>query len=343
MSRNKKIGILVFLATLVITFTFYFYQLFFAANFLVGEDKDEYIYIPTNGNFKTVIDTLNKYKFLNDELSFRFVSKILKYDKHVKPGRYLLKRNNNNLTTIMYLRSGRQEPLKLTFNNIRLKRELAGRISRMIEPDSLKILSLLNNPAYVNKYGFDTTTIMCMFLPNTYEVYWTIDAEALMEKMNKEYKKFWNEERTTKAQQIGLTRTEVSVLASIVQAENSRTDENPRIAGLYINRLKQEMPLQADPTIVFALGQFDLRRILKAHMEVPSPYNTYRNKGLPPGPINLPSLAALDAVLNYERHDYIYMCAKEDFSGYHNFASNYNAHLRNARLYQQALNRANIK
>jgi UPF0755 protein len=243
----------------------------------------------------------------------------------------------------MYLRSGRQEPLKLTFNNIRVKRELAGKISRMIEPDSLTILKLLNDPVFVNKYGFDTTTIMCMFLPNTYEVYWTIKAEDLMDRMNREYQKFWTEEKTAKAQEIGLTRTQVSILASIVQAENSRSDESPRIAGLYINRLKREMPLQSDPTVVFALGDFEMKRVYEAHMQIENPYNTYRYKGLPPGPINLPTLSSLNAVLNYEKHDYIFMCAKEDFSGYHNFASNYRDHVKNANLYRAALNKANIK
>jgi UPF0755 protein len=343
MSRNKKIGILVFVATLVITFTFYFYQILFAANFLVGEDKDQYIYIPTGGKFQTVLDTLVKHKYVSDKMSFSLLSKILKYQEHVKPGRYLIKKNANNLNTIMYLRSGRQEPLKLTFNNIRLKRELAGKISRMIEPDSLTILKLLNDPAFVNKYGFDTTTVMCMFLPNTYEVYWTIKAPDLLDRMNKEYQRFWTEEKIAKAQEIGLTRTQVSILASIVQAENSRSDESARIAGLYINRLKKEMPLQSDPTVVYAVGDFEMKRVYEAHMQLDNPYNTYRYKGLPPGPINLPTLTSLNAVLNYERHDYIFMCAKEDFSGYHNFASNYRDHVRNANLYRAALNKANIK
>ncbi|HYG39290.1 MAG TPA: endolytic transglycosylase MltG [Cytophagales bacterium] len=342
-SRNKKIGILVFCATVVITFTFYFYQLFFGNNILVGSEKDDYLLIPTGANFETVVDSLKKNDFLHDELSFRFVSKILKYDKNVKPGRYLLTQNANNFATIMYIRSGRQEPVKLTFHNIRLKPDLAGRITKNIEPDSARFLSLIQNPAYVNKYGFDTTTIMCMFLPDTYEVYWTITADELIDRLHDEYKKFWNEERTAKAQELGLTRTQVSILASIVQAETSRSDEKARIAGLYINRLKNNMPLQADPTIVYANGKFDLRRILKVHMEVDSPYNTYKYKGLPPGPINLPNLSSIDAVLNYENHDFIYMCAKEDFSGYHNFASNFRDHLRNARIYQKALNKANIK
>jgi UPF0755 protein len=182
-----------------------------------------------------------------------------------------------------------------------------------------------------------------MFLPNTYELYWNTSADELLERLNKEYKKFWTQERINKAEALNFTPVQVSVLASIVEAETKKNDEKPRVAGVYINRLNTNMPLQADPTLVFALRNFALKRVLKVHMEVDSPYNTYRYTGLPPGPINLPSLSAIDAVLNSEKHNYLYFSAREDFSGYHNFAENFNDHLKNARLYQKALNAANIR
>jgi UPF0755 protein len=217
-------------------------------------------------------------------------------------------------------------------------------LCKYLEADSLQFNALLNNTPLVTQYGFDTTTIMCMFLPNTYEFYWNTSAQQLLDRMNREYLKFWTEERKQKAASINFTPIQVSILASIVEAEQARkNDEKPRVAGLYINRLKQNMPLQADPTLVFALKNFSLKRILKGHMQLESPYNTYKYTGLPPGPINLPTLASVNAVLNYEKHDYIYMCAKEDFSGYHNFADNFEDHLKNARLYQKALNAANIR
>jgi UPF0755 protein len=249
-----------------------------------------------------------------------------------------------NRNAILMLRSGRQTPVKLTFNNIRLKEELAGRLTRNLEADSAKFNQLISDLEVTRQYGFDTTTIMCMFLPNTYEMYWNTSAEKLLERLYKEYNTYWTEERIQKAKSLNFTPVQVSILASIVQAEQAqKSDERPKVAGLYINRLKIGMPLQADPTLVFGLKNFGLKRILKVHIDVDSPYNTYKNTGLPPGPINLPSISSLNAVLNYEKHDYLYMCAKEDFSGYHNFASNFEDHLKNARLYQKALNAANIK
>jgi UPF0755 protein len=190
-----------------------------------------------------------------------------------------------------------------------------------------------------NEYGFNKDNIICMFIPNTYEVYYTISADQLIERMYDEYQNFWNEERKQKANELGLSPIEVSILASIVQAESIKRDEAPIIAGLYLNRLKQGIPLQADPTLVFAVGDFTIKRVLNEHKEVESPYNTYKNKGLPPGPINMPEIATIDAVLNYKPSNYLYMCAKEDFSGYHNFTASYNEHLKNARRYQAALTR----
>jgi UPF0755 protein len=188
-----------------------------------------------------------------------------------------------------------------------------------------------------NKFGFNKHNVLTMFIPNTYEVYYTVSADNLIERMYDEYERFWTEERKQKAAELGLKRTEVSILASIVQAESVKSEESPIIAGLYINRLKLGIPLQADPTLVFAVGDFSLKRVLDVHKQVDSPYNTYKYAGLPPGPVNMPEIASLDAVLDYHKSDYLYMCAKEDFSGYHNFSSDYNEHMRNAARYQNAL------
>lgn len=208
--------------------------------------------------------------------------------------------------------------------------------------DSTEIAGLMNDSAFQQKLGYNKETLPCLFIPETYQVYWDMSAEEFFERMQKEHQKFWNQERLDKATAIGMTLTEVCTLASIVEEETNNNPEKPMVAGLYINRLHTGMPLQADPTIKFALQDFGLRRITNAHLAVKSPYNTYINAGLPPGPIRIPSPIGLDAVLNHTKHNYLYMCAKEDFSGTHNFASNYAEHMKNARKYWNALNERKI-
>ena len=200
----------------------------------------------------------------------------------------------------------------------------------------------LMDSTWIAKYGFNNENIISMFIPNTYEVYWDIGSEELLDRMYREYQNFWDEQRLSKAEGIGLSAQEVSVLASIVNAESQKSDEFARIAGVYVNRLNRGMALQADPTLVFALGDFTIKRVLNEHKQIESPYNTYMYAGLPPGPIRAPSIAAVNAVLDYEAHNYLYFCAREDFSGYHNFATNLTQHLRNARIYQNALNKAKL-
>ena len=216
---------------------------------------------------------------------------------------------------------------------------LAGRISRQIEADSIAIVRLLNNTDSLAAWGFNLQTIPALFLPNTYEFYWNTDAWQFTKKMRQEYDKYWTEERKDKAKAIGLSPIQVSILASIVDKETNKTDEMARIAGVYLNRLRDGWLLQADPTLVFAIGDFEIRRVLNIHKEVESPYNTYKYKGLPPGPICIPSLQSINAVLNAEKHNYYYFCAKEDFSGYHVFAKTLTEHNRNAQRYQHALSR----
>lgn len=343
-AKKKKSILLYAVALLMIFFVFfsyYAYQIVFTPN-VDTKGKPAYLYIPTGATYKQVRDSLNRTNVVIDRLSFAFIAKLMDYPELVKPGRYELRHGATNRELVTMLRAGKQAPVKVTFNNIRLKSNLSEKLASYIEADQQEIDSLLKSPEYVASLGFDTTTIMTMFIPNTYEVYWNTPAPKLLERMQKEYEKFWNAERLAKAEKLGLTKMQVSTLASIVEAESQRNDERPRIAGVYLNRLRKGMLLQADPTVVFANQDFSIRRVLNIHLQKDSPYNTYKYKGLPPGPINLPSISAIDAVLNPEDHHYIYFCAREDFSGYHNFAVTEAEHLRNARLYQRALTQAKI-
>jgi len=336
--QNIKVAIFIGLSLLIIMMSVYFYQVFFNPNVLINKER-AILLIPKNASIQQVVDSMKNRKYLEDVVSFMFVSKALSYHENVKAGRYMLTKRMTNLQAIKHLRSGVQAPVRVTFNNIRLKEDLANKICRNLQTEPKDFLSLLNDPDYVTKFGFDTTTIISMFIPNTYEMYWTSSAEEVFERMKYEYDRFWNETRKAKADSLQLTPTEVSILASIVQAETVKNEEKPIVAGLYINRLEKEMLLESDPTVVFALRGFGMKRVLKRHLKTDSPYNTYKYTGLPPGPINLPEPSTIEAVLNYKRHNFIYMCAKEDFSGYHRFASNYRQHINNARKYQRALNR----
>ena len=334
-------GIMVLLVLLFVSFSYYAYQIVYTAN-VDTKDQDTYVYIPTGANYSQALDSVEATGVIIDHLSLRFMAKLMDYDELVKPGRYKLENGWGNRQLIGVLRSGQQSPVKLTFTNVRLRSQLAERLASVVEPDAAEINSLLSDPEYVKELGFDTTTIVSMFIPNTYEVYWTIKADELMQRMSAEYDKFWTEERLEKAEKLNLTQKQVSTLASIVQAETIKNDEKPRVAGVYLNRLEKGMLLQADPTVVFSVGDFTIRRVLNVHLQHDSPYNTYRYKGLPPGPINVPDISSIDAVLNAEKHSYIYFCAKEDFSGYHAFAVTQAEHQANARRFHQALNKRNI-
>ncbi len=329
-------------SVLAISLTFYFYQVFFVANTLVESDKPYLLKIPSNSVYKNVVDKLYEERVINDALSFSFVAKVLGYQDGVKPGLYQIEPKMNNLQLVRMLRSGQQTPVRVTFNTVRTQEDLAEKISVNLEVSKEQFLELLQDSVYIRKFGFEEETVMSMFIPNTYEFWWDTSAAELFERMHKEYQSFWTEARSQKAQDLGLSKEEVSTLASIVQAESQKSDERPKIAGVYLNRLRIGMPLQADPTLVFAAGDFSIKRLTAKQMAIDSPYNTYKYAGLPPGPINLPDINSLDAVLNPEKHNYLYFCAKEDFSGYHSFAVGYEEHLSNARRYQRALNAANI-
>jgi UPF0755 protein len=336
MKPSKKLIFFLLFSILLISFAYYGFQICYTPNVLVDK-RDREIVIQKGATFKDVQKILHENDIVQDLISFSFLSKLMDYDESVKAGRYVLQANMTNLQAIRLLRSGQQEPVKITFNNVRLIPELSEKITRNLFIKKEEFEAALVQFAMTNRYGFNKENVLTMFIPNTYEVYYQASADEVITRMHQEYEKFWNAERRAKAEKIGLTPVEVSILASIVQAESVKKDEAPVIAGLYINRLKKGMPLQADPTLVFAVGDFTLKRVLNEHKEVDSPYNTYKYAGLPPGPVNMPEINSLDAVLNYAPSDYLYMCAKEDFSGRHNFTGSYQQHLNNASKYQRAL------
>ena len=336
--RRRKVFIIVMVvfAGLLSTFSFYFYQIIRSPNLQVDRESFTFL-IPRDATFRAVQDTLYKYRVVTDMVSFSFLAKLMDYTEAVKPGLYTIEPNMTNIAAIRLLRAGNQTPSKVTFSNARLLEDLYEPVTRYLELSPEEFAAAVDDFIANNKAGFTRETIISMFIPNTYQVYYTVEADDLVARLYQEYQKFWNEENLAKAEALGLSPVEVSTLASIVQAESTIGEESPIIAGLYINRLQQGIPLQADPTLVYAVGDFTIKRVLNEHKQVDSPYNTYKNKGLPPGPINMPSIRSLNAVLNYEKHDYIFMCAKEDFSGYHNFTASLREHNENARRYQRAL------
>lgn len=319
-----------------------YYKRIYSPNVTLKESSVEF-YIKTGWTYDDVVAALDSQQVIDNIPAFRWVADRKSYPELVKPGRYIILDGMSNNALVNLLRSGAQAPVKFKLPSVRTKVELASVVSRHIEADSAELMEMLNDPAFCQRYGFNTTTIFSLFLPNTYEFYWNTSADEFVIRMAREYKRFWTDERVAKAKQMGLSQSEVSTLASLVQAEQAaRKDERPKVAGLYLNRLRKGMRLESDPTLIHALGDFSIKRVLLAHKKIDSPYNTYMHTGLPPGPIMLPETTSLDAVLNAEKHNYIFMCAKEDFSGYHNFSSNYAEHLQNARRYQKELNRRKI-
>lgn len=319
------------------------YSRVYQLNIVLPDNAEKFIYIPSNSEFTDVVKILLENGLLINANSFEWLAKQKKYDTNIKAGRYRINRALNNNDLVNLLRSGKQTPIKVTFNNLRNKEQLAGKIGSQIEADSLSILEYITDTTFLNKLKLNIDNVACLFIPNTYEFYWNTSVEGFVNRMVKEYSDFWNSSRKKKAAEIKLNYYQVAVLASIVEKEQSiKKDERPEIAGVYLNRLKKRMKLESDPTLIFTLGDFTIKRVLNKDKKVESPFNTYKNKGLPPGPICIPSINAIDAVLNASEHNYIFMCAKEDFTGYHNFAKTYAKHLINARKYQKALNKRKI-
>lgn len=305
-------------------------------------EKNTYLYIDADDNTDSICHKLTTQLQASSLKGFKLLTTVGGLDP-IHPGAYRFSQSDNCLTVYRRLKSGAQTPVNLTLPSVRTVGKLLKTVSHQLMTDSSNLARLLMDSTYCAQIGYSTETLPCLFIPNTYEVYWTMTPEAFIKRMQKEHDRFWNEERKAKAQSIGLTPEEVATLASIVEEETANNAEKPMVAGLYINRLHADMPLQADPTVKFALQDFGLRRILHTHLETDSPYNTYKHTGLPPGPIRIPSIQGIESVLNYTRHNYLYMCAKEDFSGTHNFAATFSQHLANARKYQQELNRRKIK
>ena len=342
---KKKITYFLLILLIIAFFGFiFFFKLLFADNIDNHSSKKEHIfYIHTGDTYSKVLKSLKDQHIIKDMESFKLVSSKLKYEESIKPGRYLIDNNTGNLQLVRKLRAGAQDPVKITFNNIQNKEQLAKRIAAQIEATETELLMEFNNQHFLDSLQLTEDNFPTIFLANTYEFYWNTSSKQFISRMLKEYNKFWTEKRKAKAQAIGLTPTEVIILASIVQKESTKYDEYPIISGVYLNRLKIGMPLQADPTVLHALKKLGIsRRVLHADLKIQSPYNTYINKGLPPGPICLPELKSIDETLNAEEHNYLYFCAREDFSGYSNFAESWEQHLENARKYQKALNERNI-
>lgn len=343
--NQKKRNIIVLLILVIILAgaagagSIYYY--FFSPPFQLA--KTTYIYIDRDDDLDSVCHKIVSNGHPKEMFGFQYLAKKGKYAGHIRTGRYAIHPSDNMRYLFRRLSMGYQTPINLTVPSVRTVDRLVRAVARQLMIDSLDIAKVVSDSAYCAQMGYSRETLPSLFIPNTYEVYWNMNADDFMKRMQKEHAAFWNDERLKKAQSIGLTPEEVSTLASIVEEETANGPEKPMVAGLYINRLKKGMLLQADPTVKFGLQEFGLKRILYKHLEVDSPYNTYKYPGLPPGPIRIPSIQGLESVLNYARHDYLYMCAKEDFSGTHNFAATLSQHAANARRYQQALNRRGIK
>lgn len=305
-------------------------------------EESRVLLVPSGATFQDVMDSLRANGALRDERAFRLLAERKQYTERVRPGRYRIARGMTMNALVNMLRAGEQEPVRVTFSNVDHLPELAGRLARVLEPDSLAFLEAFLDPALQEEVGMGPATMIALFIPDTYEFWWTTTPQQFIGRMRKEHDRFWTEERVRKARDRGMSPLEVATLASIVQAETVKPEDARRIAGVYLNRLRIGMPLQADPTLKFALGMPDVQRILHVDKQVDSPYNTYRRAGLPPGPINMPEPRFLDAVLQAEQHDFFYFCARADLSGYSEFARTYEQHQVNARKYQRALDQRGI-
>ncbi|TGD56794.1 endolytic transglycosylase MltG [Flavobacterium humi] len=340
---KKKIAIIAALALMVSVAVYgYIYLLSGNTKF---DKKELYVFVPTGSKYEDVLKIIEPY--VKDIDKFKFAAEKRSYDENVFPGRFLFKKGMNNLQLVSALRHNM--PLNLAFNNQESLEKLVSRISSQMEVDSTTLINTIRDSVFMEKNGFNNETILGMFIPNTYEMKWNTPAEKIRDKMADEYHKFWNSDRLAKAKELGMTPVEVITLAAIVHKETVKTDERPRVAGVYLNRLKQEMPLQADPTVIYAVkrnsGDFNqiIKRVRGEMLRINSPYNTYVNIGLPPGPIAMPDISAVDAVLNAEKHDYIYFCASVERFGYHDFATTYEEHQVNARKYAEWVTKLGIE
>jgi UPF0755 protein len=332
---NKKLKTIVIVASgLFLVVAIITYIKFFTNNTKFSK-TELYVEIPTGSKYEDVQKIVAP--FVDNMSGFDLMASLRSYDKNVKPGRFLFKKGMGNFAMIASLR--RNVPVKIAFNNQERLENVAQRIGSEIEPDSLELITAFRDSVFLKKNGLTKENVLSIFIPNSYEFYWNTSAEKFRDKMLEEYKKFWNKERIAKAKQLGMTPEEVMALASIVQKETVKIDERPKVAGAYLNRLKEGMALQGDPTVIYAIKLRDnnfnqvIKRVWHNDLLINSPYNTYVNTGVPPGPITQPDISAIDAVLNPEKHNYLYFCASVDRFGYHEFAVTYAQHLVNAKRY----------
>jgi UPF0755 protein len=342
---NKKLKTLLLVgAGLFLVASVIVYVKFFTSNTKFSK-TELYVEIPTGSKYEDVQKIVAP--FIENLDGFDLMASLRSYDKNVKPGRFLFKKGMGNFALIASLR--RNVPVKIAFNNQERLENVAQRIGVEIEPDSLQLIAAFRDSVFLKKNGLTKENVLSIFIPNSYEFYWNTSANKFRDKMLEEYKKFWNKDRMAKAEKLGMTPEQVVTLASIVHKETVKSDERPRVAGAYLNRLKQGMPLQGDPTVIYALKLRDndfnqvIKRVLYGDLTINSPYNTYVNLGLPPGPIAQPDISAIDAVLNPEKHDYIYFCASVERFGYHEFAATYAQHQVNAKKYADWLNGTGTK
>lgn len=341
MKKKQILYYLLLIGILAVVAGFIAYRSIFGTA-IQPKTENQILLIPTGSTYDQVLDTIEANLLVKNLRLLDWIAKKKNYPDLIKPGRYLI---NGGLTyngLINLLRSGRQSPVNITFNNVRTLNQIAGKIGKYIEADSSQIIAFLSDESNYTPDGFKKETIIALFIPDTYEVYWNTDAGDLYLRMLKEYKRFWNDKRLAKSKDLGLNQVEVAILASIIDDEVVKAEEKPRIAGVYLNRLKRGIPLQACPTIKFALNDFTITRVLYKHLEFESPYNTYKYSGFPPGPIGCPSVEGIEAVLNAEKHDYLFFAAKADFSGYHNFSRTLSEHNRYAAIYQKELDKRKI-
>ncbi|MDP2721490.1 MAG: endolytic transglycosylase MltG [Bacteroidales bacterium] len=329
--------IVLFLAMVVAGASWFLYGIVLKPNVWTSDGKPVSVYIPTAATFDQVKSILYKKGLIIHRENFEWWALQKKYPELVKPGRFIINNDMSNNELVKLLRSGNQTPVKVVFNNLRDIYQLAGRVAEQIEADSASIVANLTNPTTMQEYNLAPETISCLFIPNTYEFYWNTDAKGFVKRMGEEYLSFWNDNRKMQAQNMNMTIPQVITLASIVERETNQNDEKALIAGVYVNRLEAGWLLQADPTLVYALNDKNLHRVLNVHKDIESPYNTYKHAGLPPGPICIPSIASIEAVLNHSNENYLFFCANDDLSGTHVFAKSYAQHNRNAKKYQKAL------
>lgn len=304
--------------------------------------KTVYIYVDRDDTADSIYNKVKKIGYAGNLIGFKWLSRYKKPAFEIHTGRYAIRPKDNAYHVFSRLYRGYQEPVNLTIGSVRTLDRLAGSVGKQLMIDSAEIARQMFDPTFLIQIGYTNATLPCLFIPDTYQVYWNMSVEEFFKRMQKEHERFWNDKRLAQASALGMAPIEICTLASIVEEETNNNEEKPMVAGLYMNRLHMNMPLQADPTVKFALQDFALRRISNENLQIDSPYNTYINTGLPPGPIRIATKKGIESVLNYTKHDYIYMCAKEDFSGTHNFASNYADHMINARKYWKALNERKI-